>query len=128
MRQYVADMIQEFPKKINEDDTAMYPANEDLFGQKKAGKVKLNKDKAENFHTFVAKGLFLAKRGRPDILPTIEFLCTQVKEPSDIDWKKLKQLMKYLNNTRDEILTLGADNLNVIKWFVGAGFAVHPDY
>ena len=44
--------------------------------QKKDGKVKLSKDKAETFHTFVAKGLFLAKRGRPDILPTIAFLCT----------------------------------------------------
>ena len=35
MRQYVADMIQEFPEKFNEDDTAMYPVNEDLFAKER---------------------------------------------------------------------------------------------
>jgi hypothetical protein len=36
--------------------------------------------------------------------------------------------MKYLNGTRDLRLTLGADKLNCIKWYVAASFAVHPDF
>jgi hypothetical protein len=37
--------------------------------------------------------------------------------------------MKYLNGTRELKLTLSSDNLHCIKWYyVGAGFAVHPDY
>jgi hypothetical protein len=32
-----------------------------------------------------------------------------------------------LNGTREENLTLSADNLRVVKWYVDASFAVHPD-
>jgi hypothetical protein len=36
--------------------------------------------------------------------------------------------MKYLNGTQDERLTLKADDLRVVKWYVDASFAVHPDF
>ena len=36
--------------------------------------------------------------------------------------------MKYLNGTKKLALTLGADNLSVVKWYVDASFAVHPDF
>jgi hypothetical protein len=36
--------------------------------------------------------------------------------------------MKYLNGTRELVLTLGVDDLTVINWYVDASFAVHPDY
>jgi hypothetical protein len=36
--------------------------------------------------------------------------------------------MKYLNGTRELKLTLSADNLHCIKWYMDARFAVHPDY
>jgi hypothetical protein len=35
--------------------------------------------------------------------------------------------MRYLRGTRDMPLVLEADNLNIIKWWVDASFAVHPD-
>ena len=40
----------------------------------------------------------------------------------------LVRLMKCLNGTRELKLTLSADNLHCIKWYVDASFAVHPDY
>jgi hypothetical protein len=43
-------------------------------------------------------------------------------------WNKLVRLMKYLNGTRDLRLTLSADKLNCIKWYVDTRFAVHPDF
>ena len=50
---------------------------------------KLPKEKAELFHTYVAKGLFLCKRAKPDIQLAIAFLCTRVKQPDEDDQKKL---------------------------------------
>ena len=37
-------------------------------------------------------------------------------------------MMKYLNGTQDMKLTLSAENLRSIKWYVDASFAVHPDF
>jgi hypothetical protein len=38
------------------------------------------------------------------------------------------RVMKYLNGTRSEYLTLSADDLRVVKWYVDASFVVHPDF
>ena len=117
-------MIDDFPIKINK--TAETPAADDLFS--KGDGELLDKDRAEQFHATVAKGLFLCKHARPDIHPTISILCTRVKSPNESDWKKLIRLLSYLNGTRNMVLTLSADNLRVIKWYVDAAFAVHPDF
>jgi hypothetical protein len=52
----------------------------------------------------------------------------RVKDPNQADWEKLMRVMKYLNGTRNEYLTLSADDLRVVKWYVDASFAVHPDF
>ena len=36
--------------------------------------------------------------------------------------------MKYLNGTRDLVLTLHADKLNIVKWYVETSFAVHANF
>jgi hypothetical protein len=33
-----------------------------------------------------------------------------------------------INGTRKDVLTLAADDLRVVKWYVDASFAVHPDF
>ena len=38
------------------------------------------------------------------------------------------RMMKYLNGTKDKVLTLGADNLRIIKCLIEASFGVHPDF
>jgi hypothetical protein len=50
-----------------------------------------------------------------------------VKEPDVDDYKKLRRMIQYLRATRQLFLTLEADNLQVVKWWVDASFAVHPD-
>ena len=126
MSEYVKDMLEEFPEKLKSSDTAMTPAGEKLFD--KGSAKKLTKERAKVFHTVVAKGLFVSKRARPDIQPTITGLCTRVKEPTQTDWSKLQRMMKYLNGTPDKKLVLSADDLHVVKWYVNAAFVVHPDY
>jgi hypothetical protein len=76
----------------------------------------------------VAKGLFLCKRGRPDIQGAIAYLCTRVQSPNECDWMKLVRLMKYLNGTRAKTLRIKADDISVVKWYIDASFAVHDDY
>ena len=49
----------------------------------------------------MAQGLFLTKRGRPDIQTGIAFLCTRVQQPNEEDWEKLMRLMKYMNGTKE---------------------------
>ena len=126
MSDYVQSMVDDFSKKLKSTDTTMTPAGENLFDV--GDDEPLDKARMEEFHTTVAKGLFVSKQARPDIQPTIVGLCTRVTKPNETDWRKLIHLIKYLNGTRRKILTLSADTLNVIKWHVDASFAVHPDF
>ena len=72
--------------------------------------------------------MFVAKIERPYIHQTVAVLTTRVKEPNENDWKKLVRMIKYFNGTNKNYLTLSADNLKVIKWYVDTSFAVHPDF
>ena len=88
MVDYMEKMVTEFPYKILQGPKVSSPANENLFKVDKRS-PKLNQESAEIFHSFVLKGLFMAKRGRPDVLQAIAFLCTHTKEPTKSDWDKL---------------------------------------
>ena len=126
MTDYVSNMLDDFSIHMKPEDTAPTPAAENLFA--KGTGAKLDKERAKEFHTFVAKGLFLCKRARPDIHTAIALLTTRVNEPNEDDWKKLIRVLKYLNGTRNDKLILSADDLSVIKQYVDIAFAVHPDF
>ena len=66
MIDYVEGMLNDFPPdKLGPKDVSPTPAAENFFA---AGNgPELSKDKAQEFHTFVAKALFACKRARPDI-------------------------------------------------------------
>jgi len=127
MKDYVKkDMLNEFPShELNEKATS--PANENLFKINESS-PKLSETQKESFHTMVAKGLFLGKRARQEIQTTISFLCTRVQSPTQQDWAKLRRMMRFLNGTQDEVLTLECDDQEGIKWYVDAAFAVHHDF
>jgi hypothetical protein len=59
MKSYIEVMLKEFPNANDQDE-------------------KLEKERMEIFHRFVAKGLFSLKQGRPDIMPGIA-----VEKPSN---------------------------------------------
>jgi hypothetical protein len=125
MRDCIKGMLDDFPVDLG-SKTAPTPAAEDLITI--VDSPDLETTRAEGLQTFAAKGLFACKRARPDIHTTIAFLCTRVNKPPEEDWVKLLRFMKYLNWSRDEVLFLSADDLHVIKWYVGASFAVHKDF
>jgi hypothetical protein len=103
---------------------AKTPAAEHLF-QVRTDAPKLKETKAIHFHNMVARGLCLCKRARVDIQTAIAFLLTRVRDPNHDNWKKLLCLIKYLKGTETMALTLSADELNLIKWWIDASFAVH---
>jgi hypothetical protein len=124
MRDYVGKILDEMP--ANMDGSATSPAAGHLFNIVE-GIEPLDQDQSEFFHTTVAKLLFLCKRGRPDIQTAIAFLCTRVREPTMHDYNKLSRVIKYLRSTNTLVLRLGADNLNVVKWWIDASYGVHHD-
>lgn len=123
----VADMVDNGPIKLSRSETSMTPAGADLMSRDENAKM-LDKIRKEQFHNIVAKGIFIAKRSRPDIQPTIAVLATRVKTPSEADWIKMVKLLKYLNGSRRKCLCLRIDKLNVLKWYVDVSFGVHPDF
>ena len=93
MTDYVKSMIQEFPQELN--GKVKSPWNTNLFHVDPKSKL-LDETRSTVFHTFIMKGMFLAKRGRQDIMTGIAYLSTKVTNSSENDWWKLKRLMIYL--------------------------------
>jgi hypothetical protein len=124
MTDYIQNMLDEIPTDMRGE--AATPAANHLFEVNEDGE-KLDEETAQLFHHYVAKLMFLCKRARPDTQTAVAFLCTRVKAPDHDDYKKLGRVMKYLRGTIDMPLTLEANNLHIIKRWVDASYAVHPD-
>ena len=127
MLDYVKECLNTFDKiapKEGGTKTSAAPSN--LFVVKEDSE-RLSKEKAEQFHSLVAKILFATKRARPDTGTSISYLTTRVREPNQDDWLKLVHLMKYLRGTKDLPLILRADGTGMLKWFVDASHGVHAN-
>jgi hypothetical protein len=90
---------------------------------------KLPEEMAADFHTIIAKTLYVTKRVRPDTCLSIAFLTTRVGAPDRDDWEKLCHLVEYLRKDHARDLVLGAKNDGLLMWYVDASFsfAVHPN-
>jgi hypothetical protein len=126
MTDYVQKMVEEYPQEDLQGPRVASPWNEHLFKVDNKS-PKLSDEERELFHNKTAQGLFLCKRARPDISPAIAYFTTRVRDPREDDKRKLTRMMKFLNQTTKDRLTLKADGSRVLKWFVDASFAVHPD-
>ena len=123
MKKHILKAIADF-----EDDiirSAASPAKSKLFETRDS--KKLSEKKADNFHSVVASLLFISRRCRLDIQTAVGFLCTRVCNPDEDDWIKLKRVLQYLRGTLDLKLTLGADNLEMMKSWVDVSYGVHDD-
>jgi hypothetical protein len=52
---------------------------------------------------------------------------TREKAPNKDNWSKLVHLMKYLRGMCKLPLILSANGTSILKWWVDAAFAVHPN-
>ena len=123
---FLKKIIEAFPEAIT--GSAATPAAEHLFKvPEDDSRQILEEERAMAFHNAVAQFLFATIRYRRDISTTVAFLCKHVRELDEDDWGKLKHLLKYIRGTIYLPLTLEIDHTNIIKWWVDASFAVHPD-
>ena len=124
MDDYIERVINEAPDDMS--GTAVSPAANHLFDIN-PDPVHLDAERSELFHHMTAQLLFACKRARPDIQTAVAFLSTRVSRPDEDDYKKLGRCVRYLRKFPKLCLTLEADDLRIIKWWVDASFAVHRD-
>ena len=124
MFDYINNMMEDLPEDMC--GTVNSPAADHLFAVSTTAK-KLTPEQSNMFHHNVAKLLFLCKRARHDIQTAVAFLTTRVMAPDEDDYKKLARVMRYLRGTKTMRLTLEADNLQLIKWWIDGAFATHRD-
>ena len=86
MVDYVKNMLEEFPIKFKDNETAVNPAAADMF-ESEDGNYLETKER-ELFHRTTVKALFLCKRARPDVQPIVLVLCTREKKPTGKDFIK----------------------------------------
>jgi hypothetical protein len=102
------------------------PAQKDLFMVDEKSKV-LKPIEAKGFHTTVARLLYLSRRGCPDIITVVGFLCTRIKAPTVQDQKKLMQVLGYLQQTVNYILTLRPKKMVQVEAYIDTSYATHVD-
>jgi hypothetical protein len=122
MPKYIEDAI----SGLESATPAETPAALDLFAVDESAELLATPAK-DDFHSRVAKLLYLAKRTRPDILLPTNFLCTRVLRPTVQDWKKLMRIYKYLLGTKNLCIYLQADDDNCVKGYYDASYGVHSD-
>jgi hypothetical protein len=124
MVEYLENVISEFPEMIS--GKAATPAGNHLFHIREGKEAKaLEEERSLAFHHTIAQLLFMATRARRDIQTAVAFLTTQVKNPDEDDWGKLKWVLKYLNSPKYLKLNLTVDNLGLLKWYVDGSHNVY---
>jgi hypothetical protein len=117
MLDYVDKMLSDLPDEM--DGEAPSPAANHLLTVNDE-QTKVDEKKAQLFHTYVAKTLFLCKRERPDLQTAVVFLSMRVKSCDEDDYKKLIWMLQFLWATRGDFLTLSACSLCNMRWWLYA--------
>ena len=124
MMDQLNEAVLAFGEVINK--TAATPSKPYLFNVRDDAE-RLDKEKSEVFHSVVAKLLYIMKRTRPDLEPTVAFLSTRVSCSTVDDWNKLKRLLQFVKGTINDKRIIGANGLNDLLTWVDAAYAVHPN-
>ena len=117
MIKYLKKILAAFPEDLL--STSNTPAARHLFTVHDDAKTEmLSEEEAMSFHHSVAQLLFMCSRSRRDVQLPVAFLTTRVKKPDVHDWGNLKRVMKYLNGTQHMRLTLSAESLHCVRWWI----------
>jgi len=124
MKKHILKAFDDFGEEILRN--AATPAKGYLF-EVREGTKKLDREKADTFHSVVASLLYISQRCRLDIQTAVGFLTTRVAEPDEDDWEKLRRVLQYLRGTLDLSLTLGGKSIKKMKAWVDVSYGVHSD-
>jgi len=116
--------IEEIVKEFDGVKEYTHPADDQLFV---SGDTKGTSKDPKKFHRIVAKLLFLCKRGRPDIALPVHYLCTRVKNPSDLDDHKLARVIGFMKGTLKNVRKIGNEPFDQVQAYIDAAYAAHED-
>jgi hypothetical protein len=120
---FIADLLSE----CGVDGVAVTPASEHLFDVRENSNLA-NPDQCIWFHSFVARCLYLGKRTKPEILPTVSFLATRVTKCDTDDLAKLRRLLQYIRHTADRGLCLEPGHMGLrVRQLIDVAYGVHID-
>jgi hypothetical protein len=127
MIDYIENMLSELPADMDRESVKLAPNHLFEVNTQKP-ETMLDKSQSEMFHHNVAKLLFLCKPTRPDVQTVVAFFVNQGEGTGH------RRLQKF--DTGHEIPTQHIEhatnsssgkNMSVMKWWVDASIAVHPD-
>ena len=124
MSEQIQEIIDGFSEKI--EGTVSTPATRHLMDINDSSN-NLNKARSEEFHTTVARLLYLTKRARPDIETSVAFLTTRVSKATDEDWDKLRRVLIFLKQTMYDDRIIACDSLESVFTWIDAAHAVHSN-
>jgi hypothetical protein len=124
MEGYIKDLVAECD---HIQGVASTPAKSDLFRIDEKAKPLEQAGKAE-FHTLVAKILYMGKRARDDVLTAVSFLSRRVQQPTVQDQEKLYRLVRYIRGTSHLYKVLQAGKELEVNAYIDASYAVHEDF
>ena len=123
---YIEMMLSEYEKtrKIKSYTTLVSTT---LFSVDKESK-ELKSKEAKQYHTSVARLLYLCRRARIDVYLPVLYLCTKVKCPTESDLTRLDRVMGYISLTKHKRRLISGDgNMERFFAFIDASFSVHAD-
>jgi hypothetical protein len=121
MEGYIAELI----KSSGTTSSVLTPATDQLFNLRDS--PILNRLDHDEFHSMVARLLYLAKRVRPDILLPVSFLATRVQNSTEDDQAKLKRVLMYLNGSSSLGIILRPDKAGTLNVSIDSSYGVHAD-
>ena len=122
METYLRDLV----RACGVNQTANAPHKADLFAENDEQNALHDEDK-KNYHSWVMKILYAAKRCRPDVLLATSYLSSKVQNPSERDMSNIIHLLRYLNRTAQRKLRFHRSSRVLLVTFVDAAYAVHAD-
>jgi hypothetical protein len=105
---------------------ATSPARDDLFEEPEDSEKLSVEDKVE-FHSEVAKLLYVTKRTRVESLCAVSHLSSRVNSPALDDQKKLDRVMNYLDHTKERKVTMKWGGSVTMEAYIDASFGGHVD-
>ena len=122
MEGYISGLLKDY----NITNTVTTPANERLLDPSVGGEP-LSEKESKYLHTLVARLLYVGTRVKPQIMYSVNFLCTRVNKFTRGDYNKALRVLEYLNGDIKSGLSLCIGENMVINLFVDASFATHCD-
>jgi hypothetical protein len=108
------------------DSAPNTPAAEHLFTSSNLPAVP-SQAHIKLIHSVTAKILFVANRGRPDLLTFISYMTKKVLNPTAEDARKLLRAIAYLKSTAALDLRLSYTGVPKVHTYIDASSATHPN-